>query len=219
MMTGYIVGVRGDAFHAVCNSCEWESEPFETDAEADDAGREHECDAEVVDDPFDDTPAAHAALLEAVIAWAETGALGDLERRPSIEQAGAMVHAVQRARSALGLVEDMLAEWLLDVAGTGLHETGVVPPFEVRVGRDRKEWQHDSLVRDLVPRIAVDVGIAGAVTEDGERVDTADVVRLVIERFRECSSDGWKVTGLRALMLDPEDYCKSSRGRVSVNFP
>lgn len=165
-------------------------------------------------------PATVGDLLDELTVWAETEVVDALDRSPRIETAAALVHRIQRARAALGLAEDMLAEFLLDVAGTGLQEhVDGVPPFEVRVGRDRKEWQHDAVVRDLVPRIADGIGIAGAVTDDGERVERSDVVRLVIERFRECSSDGWKVTGLRALMLDPEDYCKSSRGRVSVNFP
>lgn len=165
-------------------------------------------------------PATVGDLLDELTTWAETEVVDALDRSPRIETAAGLVHRIQRARAALGLAEDLLADFLLDTAGTGLHEhVDGVPPFEVRVGRDRKEWQHDAVVRDLVPAVTEALGIAGAVNTDGERIEPAAAVRDVIESFRESSSDGWKVTGLRKFGLDPEDYCKSSRGRVSVNFP
>jgi len=156
-------------------------------------------------------------LLEAVTTWANTPE-SELDREPTIDNAASIVRAIQQARRALSLAEDVYAEFLHDTAGRGLHEQ-YGPPFEVRVGANRKTWDHAAVVASLVPRIAERLELHVVVNSDGEAMSSVDVVAAIVASFREASSDGWKVTGLRAFGLDPDEYAETSRGRVSVSFP
>lgn len=158
--------------------------------------------------------------------WAETGVEASIDADPTIENAARLLYGVQRVRSALALAEDMLAEFVFDTLGTGRYELDDVPPLEVRIGRDRKSWKHDDAAADLVEPIAVEVfgrdddgeWLGFGINRDGEALDPQTIVACVLHAFRQASSDGWKVTGLRQFGLDPDAYCESSRGRVSVQF-
>lgn len=74
-------------------------------------------------------------------------------------------------------------------------------PLTPRWGGTRKEWANDLLQEHVRPRILS--------TVDGEARDAADVYDLCFSIVSLNGSNA-KVTGLRALGLDPDAYCKKT---------
>lgn len=76
-------------------------------------------------------------------------------------------------------------------------------PLTPRWGGDRKEWANDLLAEDVKPRILM------ADPEAGEMRTPSEVLDLCFSVVSLNGSNA-KVTGLRALGLDPDDYCKKT---------
>lgn len=83
------------------------------------------------------------------------------------------------------------------------HELPGIGMVEVRRSKDRKAWQHDRVQSDWL----------NAITVDGEYLDPAQVRDAFLS---VASISGYKVTGLRELGLDPDDYCDSTPGAPRV---
>lgn len=75
-------------------------------------------------------------------------------------------------------------------------------------GRERKSWDHTGVAQDYV---AAKIEATG-----GEMPDPGQVVEWVLET---AAPSYWRVTPLREAGLDPEDYCTSEPGNVSVSIP
>ncbi len=85
------------------------------------------------------------------------------------------------------------------------HELPGIGMVEVRRSKDRKAWQHDRVQSDWLNALMTARG--------GEHLDPAEVRD---EFLKVASISGYKVTGLRELELDPDDYCESSPGTPRV---
>lgn len=101
-----------------------------------------------------------------------------------------------------------------------VQRTGEMPDgrrYRVRRGAERKSWAHDDWKRDVRAAVIKDAGLTGTVvdTETGEEVNVYEVVTKVQEAH---GSSAPKVTVLRSLELDPDDYCRSEPGRWDVEF-
>lgn len=83
--------------------------------------------------------------------------------------------------------------------GTSSVTYGDTRPLVPRFGGQRVNWRNDLLAEDVMPLLVMD-------PESGEKRDSQDVRDLC---FSVVSLNGSnvKVTGLRALGLDPDSYC------------
>lgn len=81
---------------------------------------------------------------------------------------------------------------------------------EVRGGKDRRNWQHDDVAFAVCRDLATD--------DQGVVIpDMAQVIDLVRSRIMNCAQvSGWRVTQLRPLGLDPDDFSESVPGRKTV---
>lgn len=126
---------------------------------------------------------------------------------------------VRRARGALALAEAEVERHVAatmgpDMDGARVDERGRFQGVEVpgvgvllrHAKGGRKGWNHDGVRGEVISRMADDLPYSGAVDDNGERVPLAVVVHDVITKYAESCGYQWKVTGLRALGIDPDDY-------------
>jgi hypothetical protein len=81
---------------------------------------------------------------------------------------------------------------------------------EVKRATSRTQWDHEGLWAK-VAAMALDERKVDPDTGEFER--EAEVVARVL---RDCATPSWKVTGLRAHGIDPEEYCSTAYGKPSV---
>lgn len=138
------------------------------------------------------------------------------------DQAAQLLVLLRQARSALALAEAAVERHVADAMGPDLpgariDERGRFQGVEVpgvgvllrHAKGGRSGWNHDGVKDALIGRLADELPYAGAVNEDGERVPLAGLLRDVVARWYESAgAAAWKVTGLRALGIDPDDYSK-----------
>lgn len=111
----------------------------------------------------------------------------------------------------LRAVEDDIAR-LMPSKTVEVEGVGVV---ERRKGTDRKKWDWDSLLPLLI-RLWVDPDGTGEMPAAPEVVERMKA--LITDVVGTTPSKGPKVTPLRAAGVDPDEYCESSPGRVSVQI-
>lgn len=75
---------------------------------------------------------------------------------------------------------------------------GDTRPMTIRRGGERKGWRNDLLVDDVRPRVLAD--------ENGEARSGQDVYETLVSVV-SITGNNAKMTGLRKLGLDPDDYC------------
>lgn len=160
------------------------------------------------------------AAVTAAVADLEAGLDGlvDACTDPQALDVAQLLYDVQAARLKLHdmerEVEGRLAKALMgdQVDGNGLR-------VERRRSRDRKEWDHDAWRRDVRAKVVQSCGLKGAqgvVTAGGE-VLPADVLWRALQTVQDVeASKPPRLTQLRGLGLDPEDYCSTSPGVVHV---
>lgn len=112
-------------------------------------------------------------------------------------------------------VEDVLIEamagidlWYVEVPGLGV--------VKRHSGKKRTQWQHDDLftevrlmARQPENRIMVDAE-AGEIESEGEAV-----ARILREAAHV---DYWRLTNLRRLGLDPDQFCRTIPGRPTIEI-
>jgi hypothetical protein len=149
------------------------------------------------------------ALLERGVAGLDTALLGfDGSAIELLDLLGivrdhrknlADIESLLETRAAKAMTGDVM-EW---TGGTA----------ERRWGKDRKEWKHDALTSAvtaaIVPPLAVD--------PNGE-VDTvlAELLHEAISAYAATNRPSWRVTAVKPLGIDPDEFCTSSPGRPSV---
>lgn len=123
---------------------------------------------------------------------------------------------VREARTELLDIERTLEEATAKAMLGDNAETGTI-----RVERsrrpDRKSWQHDEWKADVRRKTIQKNSLKGAVviSADGEELDVS--LEAVIREVQEVhGSAPPKVTGLRKLGIDADDYCERSPGPWSV---
>lgn len=88
--------------------------------------------------------------------------------------------------------------------------------IERRKGSTRKKWESAELVRRLV-RDALDPDGTGEIPESvPEAVEAA--VGALVECAPFTSSMGWRVGPLRDRGIDPDEWCETTPGRVTIQF-
>lgn len=108
-------------------------------------------------------------------------------------------------------IEDDVARLMpaktVEVPGLGM--------VERRRGTDRKSWDWEGLLPTLI-RLVVDPDGTGEMPDAGEVVSRMRA--LISEVIGVTPSKGPRVRQLRELGLDPDEWCESSPGRVSVQI-
>lgn len=146
-------------------------------------------------------------------------ALDDLEHAPldtvrTIEDAAVLYVDVEEARRRLNDVLREVTAFLADtVPGKAYTIEGhpQVVGIEIKTDVKRTGWQHDDLMRHVVSR-AKDERVIDFTTGEALESEADAVVRIL----NECVRPNWKVTGLKALGLEPDEFCKVEYGAKSV---
>ena len=120
-------------------------------------------------------------------------------------------------RQDVGRVYDEVERALIFCAGDKKLEVEGVGLVEIKSSVRRTGWQHDDLFRSVVARIIDTPGVF--YDEDGTSLYPAQAAANVVERLREVLSPSWKVTGLRALGLDADEFCETDEKHYSVKLP
>lgn len=89
-----------------------------------------------------------------------------------------------------------------------------LPPIQPRFGKDRTAWDSPRLRDDVKAEI-----LCPADRETGEIRDLSpEAVFEAVERIVSITGSNVKTTGIKALGLDPEDYCHSEPKDPTVLF-
>lgn len=129
-----------------------------------------------------------------------------------------LLHALRRAIAQLRFADEELEQELVkvlpgketDVPGLGI--------LTLRSGTTRKQWDKAGLVAAVTARIADEPSVF-VDDETGEFLPPAQVAERVIGAFLEVGTPAWKTTGLRAMRLDPDEWCEVNYGPKSVQMP
>lgn len=94
-----------------------------------------------------------------------------------------------------------------------------VGEIEVKTATRRTGWQHDALVAQVVAR-AIDEPGTIYDPETGELLPYAAIGANIAARLRDCVSFGaGKLTGLRSVGLDPDEFCRVEESHRQVVLP
>ena len=128
-----------------------------------------------------------------------------------IDRAVRDLAALRAARKALADWELVLADYLADALGRNTITVDGVGTVLVKHGAKRTEWDNDALHRAVVARARderrIDPDTGEVIESEGEAVGRV---------LADCARPSWRLTALRALGLDPDEYCATSPGRISV---
>lgn len=122
------------------------------------------------------------------------------------EQLVALIARLKQARSNLADAEDHLTRQLFRERGTGTHVIAGAA-VEVRMGKERTEWKHDELRRAAILELA---------KRHGGNVTTVEAI--VTDWTAVSGPSGWKLTGIRALGLQVDEFTTARPGRPSVTI-
>lgn len=85
-------------------------------------------------------------------------------------------------------------------------EVAGIGGFQVRTGRDRNQWDHHNLAAEVTRK---------HLEQSGGSFEPSELVSAILAAAQV---SGWRVTVLRPLGIEPDDYCKSVAGRSTVQF-
>lgn len=132
-------------------------------------------------------------------------------------EALALVARVQAVRRTLAEVESITTRWL-GLTAT-IAKTGVLPDgstYEVKRGQNRKAWDHDGWKHDARAAVLAKHGVSGHDLVDPESGEMVDVQGLLTHVQEVSGSAAPRLTNLRALGLEPDDYCETFPGLWGV---
>lgn len=113
----------------------------------------------------------------------------------------------------LALCSRAVEERLAEVMPKRVELDGL-PVIERRQGATRKQWQSEDLLDLLLRRASFD--------DDGTLRDSTEIRDRVRAELVACvpftGSLGWRVTALKERDIDPDEWCESQPGRVSVQI-
>ncbi len=99
-----------------------------------------------------------------------------------------------------------------------LNVAGLHGPAEFHRKVSRTQWRKKELIPVVVSRLIDEPGVVW--DADGERLPVAESAQRFTERLGDCI--GWgqpKAPGLRAIGLEPDEWCNEEFGAVQVQLP
>lgn len=118
-----------------------------------------------------------------------------------------LLERIREAKRNLADAEDYVSKTLYAELGRGEHDVDG-RRIEVFPGTARTEWQHSELTRAAIVELAKSRG--------GDLTEVEEVVTAWLE---VCGTSGWKLRGIRALGLSPDEFSHSRPGKPSVRLP
>lgn len=110
-------------------------------------------------------------------------------------------------------------EFVASMNGDKKLEVDGLGEFAVKRKTSRTGWDHDALISAVVARIVDEPSMVWDPTT-GEMLPPNAIGANVARRLRDAISFGaGKVTGLRALGLDPDEYCHEEDAGYGVQLP
>lgn len=141
--------------------------------------------------------------VETVRKWDPMVALDDLG--PSVDRAAWLLARTRDMLDALKLADSILSRFISDIRpANDPYEVDGVGAVTVRWGSARTQWAHGELTPKVVARIAEKQGYPIA------------PIRAVVDAWLAVASPSWKVTGLKELGIDPDEYCQKRPGEPRV---
>jgi hypothetical protein len=132
---------------------------------------------------------------------------------PPSDELAVLLVALRDARGALADFAGQVERDLLAVMGERSIEVEGVGLVEAKKSTRRTKWQNHDLYVRVVAR-ALDERKLDETTGEYESEGTA--VARVLE---ECARPSWRLTALRALGLDPDEWCDVDEGAWSIKLP
>jgi hypothetical protein len=128
---------------------------------------------------------------------------------------------LREIRTALADWEYLLTTFVADYLGRNAMDLESVGHVEVKRGVDRKEWDRQGLIRAVLDSRRDPDPVTG------EMVGSDSGRAVIGDEFLSCSQDlarildVWnlgapRVTSLRERGIDPDEFCTSTAGKVSV---
>lgn len=98
---------------------------------------------------------------------------------------------------------------------TSLVAYGDLRPMKPRFPKDRKGWDNEALQADVLPALTADIPDNLVDPETGTPHRPREIVDRVLSVVSLTGSNV-KTTGIKALGLDPDDYCHASKADPTV---
>lgn len=143
-----------------------------------------------------------------------------IELRGSISELAGLLRSVRELRKVIldaeHVVEDQLCELMAEQPGWWAETPkGLV---KMHSGTKRTKWDHRALDSVLRQVIACDMPETLADPEQGIIVETSKMLEEIWQILRACETPSWKVTGLRPLQIDPDQFCTKETGRQTIEL-
>src|SRR5690242_17637887 len=145
-------------------------------------------------------------------------AVGDPAGLSDAEIVGLLVR-IRDCRAGLAVLASTLELAVAQRHGPDKWVVDNVGEVQVRRSVARRAWRHDELIPAVIARI---IGEPATIydPETGELLPYAQIAANITVRLRDCVSFGaGKVTGLRALGLQPDEFCEQDDAHYSVQLP
>jgi hypothetical protein len=126
------------------------------------------------------------------------------------------LYAVRSQIAGLRLREGELADRLAAEMTDDRLELEGVGVFERRRKADRKQWKHDELRSELI-RAVRDGRAKNVDAETGEILDE-DPTEQAFRVIFDCARPEWRVRPLKALQIDPDEFCATTYGGYSIQL-
>ena len=121
-------------------------------------------------------------------------------------------------RQDVARVYDEIEQWVIHQAGDRRIEVPNLGVVEIKSSVRRTGWMHDDLFRSVIARLADEPGVFYD-PEEGCLLPTSQMASNVVSVLREVLSPSWKVTGLRKIGLDPDEYAQVDEKHWNVQLP
>lgn len=164
-----------------------------------------------------DSIAATIGALTVAVDATDRQTLAFLDREGDAATALCLLAQVRNQRVRLAQVESSLeteAARRMRKERLDRVELPGVGVFERKSGTARKQWDHSAVAGRVVQTLLVD-----PTTGEPAPEEYRDFAYLLRDRLLEAGHvDYWRATQLRALGVNPDDFCTSTPGRSSVQY-
>lgn len=122
---------------------------------------------------------------------------------------------VRTARQDLALVERALEDSASDRMVSDRVAVEGRWVAERRRGRDRSAWKNEDLTHEVVKRAIIEASVD---RETGEIIEPNATTWAVRDALVATARPSWRVTALRELDIDPDEFCTSVKGRSTLQI-
>jgi len=138
----------------------------------------------------------------------------------SADECAHVMAAVRDARADLADLGRLVEQLFVAQVGNARHYVVEgLGELEIRRATKRTRWRHDALLAAVIARV-MDEPATIYDPATGELLPYTQIGHNVTARLRECVSFGaGKVTGIRAIGLQPDEFCDEEPGAKSVQLP